>query len=79
MKDYIGAEAISLLLAIGYIRCPRGKGQDTVRRDEKTKSVVKVSSQRTTNQPPSKQTNQPVKNKKSVGPRVGLVTFFLRA
>jgi hypothetical protein len=42
MKDYtFSAEAISLLLAIGYTSGVRKVGSDTVRRDEKTKSVVK--------------------------------------
>jgi hypothetical protein len=56
-----GAEAISLLLAIGYtFGVRKGKGQDTVRRDEKTKSVVKKVSHETS-QPtiqPTKPTNQ---------------------
>jgi hypothetical protein len=58
-----GAEAISLLLAIGYtFGVRKGRGRDTVRRDEKTKSVVKSVVQPTTNQPPpTHQTNQPVK------------------
>jgi poly(A) polymerase Pap1 len=52
----------------------QGKGQDPVRRDEKTKSVVKSVVQR--DQPtnhPSNPPNQPTsqKNKNFVGPRVG--------
>jgi hypothetical protein len=68
MKDTFGAEAISLFLAIGYTLCPQGK--DPVRRDEKTKSVKKVSSQ-PANQP-TNPPNQPTSQKnKTVGPRVG--------
>jgi hypothetical protein len=52
----------------------RGKGQDTVRRDEKTKSVVKsVVPTRTANQPPIQPTkpNQPVKKTKLPSAQVG--------
>jgi hypothetical protein len=63
MKDYIHlARAISLLLAIGYtFGVRKGRGQDPVRRDEKTKSVVKSVSSQTSQQPPiqpTKPTNQ---------------------
>jgi hypothetical protein len=44
----------------------------------KRKVSSKVSSQRTTNQPPSRQTNQPVKNKKTVGPRGGVSYLFFQ-
>jgi hypothetical protein len=68
MKDYIdGAEAISLLFAIGYtFGVQRGRVR-IVRRDEKTKSVVKSvvneTSQPTTIQPTNQPTSQ--KNKTS--------------
>jgi hypothetical protein len=63
VKDYIHLAQRPFLyfLAIGYTSgVRRGKGQDTVRRDEK-KVSSKVSSQPTTNQPtiqPTKPTNQ---------------------
>jgi hypothetical protein len=56
-----GAEAISLLLAIGYIRCPQG--QDPVRRDEKRKVSSKCRPNETANQPPIQPTNQPTSQK----------------
>jgi preprotein translocase subunit SecF len=74
MKDYIdGAEAISLLFAIGYtFGVQRGRVR-IVRRDEKTKSVVKSvvneTSQPTTIQP-TKPTNQS-KKQNFVGPGWG--------
>jgi hypothetical protein len=74
-----GAEAISLLLAIGYTSVPGGgKGQDPVRRDEKTKSVVKKCRPTRPANKPSNQTNQPVKQKTSSGPGWGAKNLLKR-
>jgi hypothetical protein len=67
-----GAEAISLLLAIGYtFGVRKGKGQDPVRRRENEKCRQKVSQRDQPTNHPTHQTNQPVKTKNFVGPRVG--------
>jgi hypothetical protein len=73
MKDYIDLARRPFLYFFGdwlHIRCPQGRGQDPVRRDEKTKSVVKSVVTRPANQPPIQPT-KPTNQSKTVGPRVG--------
>jgi hypothetical protein len=79
-----GAEAISLLLAIGYIRCPQGVRVRILFVETRNESVVKVSpsNNQPTNQPSNPPTNHQSK-KKPVSPGWSKEwhkeTFFSRA
>jgi hypothetical protein len=81
MKDYIHL-ARRHFFTFGdwlHIGVRKGKGQDPVRRDEKTKSVVKSVVKRPANQPPiqpTKPTNQSKKQK--LGPGWGAKNLLKR-